>query len=61
MPFKTEFQNKFFLNALENSVQKILLDILNPLTPMGDQDRISPYNFDTIPSRHVMRIKNNLN
>ena len=30
---------------------------LNPLTPMGDQDRISPYNINIIPNRQVMRIK----
>ena len=27
------------------------------LTPMGDQDRISLYNINTISSRRVMRIK----
>ena len=30
---------------------------LHPLTPMSDQDRISPYNIKTISSRLVMRIK----
>ena len=30
---------------------------LNPLTPMSDQDRISPYYIYTIPCRQVMRIK----
>ena len=34
---------------------------LNPLTPMSDQDRISPYNIHTISSRQVMRIKNKKN
>ena len=34
---------------------------LNPLTPMGDQDRISPYNTNTISTRYVMRIKKNIN
>ena len=29
----------------------------NPLTPMSDQDRISPHNIFTILSRQVMRIK----
>ena len=33
----------------------------NPLTPMSDQDKISPYNIDTISSRQVMRIKKNIN
>ena len=34
---------------------------LNPLTHMSDQDRISPYNINTRPSRQVMRIEKNLN
>ena len=29
----------------------------NPLTPMSDQDRISPYIINTILSGNVMRIK----
>ena len=29
----------------------------NPLTPMSDQERISPHNINTISSRQVMRIK----
>ena len=29
----------------------------NPLTPTSDQDRISPYNINTISGRQVMRIK----
>ena len=28
----------------------------NPLTPMIDQDRISPYNINIISSRQMMRI-----
>ena len=34
---------------------------INPLTPMSDQDRISPYNINTILTRQVMRIKKNIN
>ena len=30
---------------------------VNPLTPMGGQDRISPYNINTMSSRQVMRIQ----
>ena len=33
----------------------------NPLTLMSDQDRISPFNINTISRRQVMRIKENLN
>ena len=29
----------------------------NPLTPVIDRDKISPYNINTISSRQVMRIK----
>ena len=34
---------------------------LNPLIPMSNRDRISPYNINTITSRQVMRIKKNVN
>ena len=34
---------------------------LDALTPMSDQDRSSPYNINTIPSRLVMRVKKNIN
>ena len=33
----------------------------DPLTPMSDQDRISPYSINTISTRQVMRIKKNIN
>ena len=39
----------------------VTMDLVNPLTPMSDQDRISPYNIITILSRQVMRIKKNIN
>ena len=35
--------------------------LFNPLSPISDQDRISPYNIITISSRQVMRIKKNIN
>ena len=34
---------------------------LNPVTPMSDQDSISPYNTNAISSRQVTRIKKNIN
>ena len=34
---------------------------INPFTPTSDQDRISPYNVNTISSRQVMRIEKNIN
>ena len=37
---------------------KIIDDVpIYPLTHMSDQERISPYNINTISSRQVMRIK----
>ena len=33
----------------------------NPFTPTSDQDRISPYNINTISSWQVMRIEKNIN
>ena len=34
----------------------------NPFTPMSDlEDRISPYNINTIPSKQVMRREKNIN
>ena len=35
-------------------------DFINPITPTSDEDRISPYNINTIPSRQVTRIKKNI-
>ena len=35
--------------------------MVNPFTPTSDQDRMSPYNRDTISSRQVMRREKNIN
>ena len=35
--------------------------VIRPLTPVSDQDRISPYDINTISSKQVMRIKKNIN
>ena len=34
---------------------------VNPLTPMSDQDRISPHNIKTKPGRQEIRAKKNTN
>ena len=34
---------------------------VNLFTATSDQDRISPYNVNTISSRQVMRIEKNIN
>ena len=46
---------------MENMHTDVRVQMANPLTPMSDQDRISPYNINTISSRQVMRIKKNIN
>ena len=33
------------------------LPLFNPFTPTSDQDRISPYDINTISSKQVMRIE----
>ena len=35
--------------------------VMNLLTPLNDQERISPYNISAISSRQVMRIKSSIN
>ena len=35
--------------------------LFNPSSPMSHQDRISPYNVNTISIRQVMRMKKNIN
>ena len=39
----------------------VIFTSINPFTPTSDQDRISPYNINTISSRQVMRIEKNIN
>ena len=41
---------QMFLSSLEKNM-------LNPITPMSDQDRISPYNINTISRKDEMRIR----
>ena len=33
----------------------------DPLTPMSDQDRISPYSINTISTRQVIKIQKDIN
>ena len=42
------------------TLRQNVCEVLNPLTPIGDQERISPYNIKTISSRKVMRMKKNI-
>lgn len=51
----------YFILSQHNFLKRCLgLKLLNPLTCMSDQGRISPYNIKTILSRQVMRIKKNI-
>ena len=50
----------FFMTL--SSIELIFdFSVMNLLTPLNDQERISPYNISTISSRQVMRIKNSIN
>ena len=48
-----------FKELVEN--YPISLSQCKPLTPISDQDKISPHNIKTISSRQVMTIKKNFN
>ena len=43
-----------------SNVSLAFLYFFNPLTPISDQDRTSPYITHPISSRQVMRIKRNI-
>ena len=53
-PLKVLHQLFLFPNIYKDSK---VTSLFNPLTPLSDEDRISPYNIITISSRPVMRIK----
>ena len=44
----------FSLNLVQTSLPAVAF---NPLTPMGDKDRISPYSINTESRRQVRRIE----
>ena len=41
--------------------EHVLWQVLKPLALIGDQERISPYNINTISTRQLLRIKENIN
>ena len=47
----------FAIITIITIISKVLRSQVNPLTPMSDEDRISPNSINTILSRQVMRIK----
>ena len=56
-PLKVLHQLFLFPNIYKDGK---VTSLFNPLTPLSDEDRISPYNIITISSRPVMRIKRRL-
>ena len=51
----------WFADISSQFVHLIKVKPLNPLTPVSDQNRISPYYIYTISCRKAMRIKKNIN
>ena len=41
-------------------ILSLTIPLINPFTPISDQDRISPYNINTISCRQVLRIDTNI-
>ena len=55
---KRKGPNISVISAIKNVlVQYVEIPYFNPLTPISDQERISPYNIKTISSKQVMRIR----
>ena len=50
-----------YIKSVGDSPLSVVIWLVNPSTPVSDQDTISPYNFNTISSRQAMRIKKNIN
>ena len=55
------WESKFAPLPLKNSLINPTMSVLNPLTTMSDQQRISPYNINTIPTGYMVRIDKNIN
>ena len=53
----TQKKKKRIFHNLQYGLRKQVIH----LTPMSDQDRISPHHINTISSRQVMQIKRNIN
>ena len=59
--FPGELNKAAYYNAAK-LVQSVVRDqLLNSSTPMGDQERISPYYINTVSSRQAMRVKKKIN
>ena len=64
--FNTNISNLFVFLTVRSTGLRLKITwfasyTVNPLTPMSDQDRISPYYIYTMSCKQVMRIKKNIN
>ena len=55
------YQTKILIFRSVNYNFNVWKIAINPLTPMSDQDRISPFKINTISSKQVMRIRKSIN
>ena len=59
--WKKKISHFTFLSEFPLKIEHVMLMLINPSIPISDQDRISPYNIETISSPHMMRIKEDTN
>ena len=59
--WKKKISHFTFLSEFSLKIENVMLMLINPSIPISDQDRISPYNIETISSPHMMRIKEDTN
>ena len=50
-----------YIDRIKCFLCSIYYNNCSPLTPMSDQERISPHNINTITTIQVMRIEKNVN
>ena len=55
------YQTKILIFRSVNYTFNVWEIAINPLTPMSDQDRISPFKINALPSKQVIRIRKNIN
>ena len=51
-----EKMNQLTQKEITEMITSVKKNFVNPLTPMSDQNRVSPYNINTISARKVTRI-----
>ena len=55
------YQTKILIFRSVNYKFNVWKIAINPLTPMSDQDRISPSKINIVSSKQVIRIRKNIN